>query len=81
MAMKDKKIVSCVKDKFTALYDLIDSMVKKDSAILTVLVGNDVSNDEQQKIDDELHAKYGDAFDIDIKRGDQPVYSFLVGVE
>jgi DAK2 domain fusion protein YloV len=81
MAMKDKKIVSCVKDKLTALYDLIDSMVKKDSAILTVLVGNDVSNDEQQKIDDELHAKYGDAFDIDIKRGDQPVYSFLVGVE
>jgi dihydroxyacetone kinase-like predicted kinase len=81
MAMKDKKIVSCVKDKLTALYDLVDSMVKKDSAILTVLVGSDVSASEQQQIDDDLHNKYGDSFDIDIKRGEQPVYSFLVGME
>jgi len=81
MAMKDKKIVSCVKDKLTALYDLVDSMVKKDSAILTVLVGSDVSASEQQQIDEDLHNKYGDSFDIDIKRGEQPVYSFLVGME
>lgn len=81
MAMKDKKIVSCVKDKFEALGDLIDSMVKKDSAILTVLVGEDITPEEDKKILDDLNERYGDQLEVDVKRGDQPVYSFLVGVE
>lgn len=81
MSMKDKNIVSCVKDKLEALYDLVDSLVKNDSSILTVIVGEDVSKEEEAKINDTLIDKYGDDIDIDVKRGNQPVYSFLVGVE
>jgi len=81
MAMKDKKIVSCVKDKFEALSDLVDSMVKKDSAILTVLLGEDVTVEEEKKTLEDLQSRFGDQLDIDVKRGDQPIYSFLVGVE
>lgn len=81
MSMKDKNIVSCVKDKLEALYDLVDSLVKNDSSILTVIVGEDVSEEEEAKINDTLIDKYGDDIDIDVKRGNQPVYSFLVGVE
>ncbi|HAS55802.1 MAG TPA: hypothetical protein DCR94_00780 [Firmicutes bacterium] len=81
MSMKDKNIVSCVKDKLEALYDLIDSLIKNDSSILTVILGEDISKEEEAKINDTLMDKYGSDIDIDIKRGDQPVYSFLVGVE
>lgn len=81
LAMKDKSIVSCVKDKSIALSDLVDSLVKKTSTILTILVGADVNDEEASAIENELCEKYGDQLEIDVKRGDQPVYSFLVGVE
>ena len=81
MAMKDKAIVSCVKDKFEALNDLVDSLIGKNSCTLTVLVGADISEEDQARVDEELNNRYGDELEVDVKRGDQPVYSFLVGVE
>lgn len=81
LAMKDKAIVSCVKDKFEALSDLIDSLIGKNSCMLTVLVGEDISEEDQAKIEEDLNARYGEDLEVDVKRGGQPVYSFLVGVE
>ena len=81
MAMKDKAIVSCVKDKFEALNDLIDSLIGRNSCMLTVLVGMDVDADDTARVEEELTNRYGDELEIDVKRGDQPVYSFLVGIE
>lgn len=80
MGFKNKSIVVCVKEKIEALYTLIETMVNEDTAILTVIVGEDISNQEEEQIVAELTEKYQD-FDIDIKRGDQPIYSFLIGVE
>ncbi len=81
MAMKDKNIVSCVKDKLEALDDLCESLVRSRSAMMTVLVGADVSEEEEREATDRLSAKYGDSLEILVRRGDQPVYNFLVGVE
>ena len=81
MAMKGKAIVSCVKDKFEALSDLVDSLVGKSSCMITVIVGEDISEEDTSHVEEELMSRYGDELEIDVKRGDQPVYSFLVGVE
>ena len=81
MAMKDKVIVSCVKDKGEALNDLVNSLVNSESYLLTVLVGQDVSAEEQTQIEKDLNQNFGDRVEVDVKRGDQPVYSFLVGIE
>ena len=81
MAMKGKAIVSCVKDKFEALNDLVDSLVGNNSCMLTVLVGADINEEDQARVEEELTSRYGDDLEVDVKRGDQPVYSFLVGVE
>ena len=81
MAMQDKKIVNCVKDKLDALDELIASMVDDDSTVLTVYAGKDVSEKEISSISDKLNGLYGDNMDIDVKMGNQPVYSFLVGIE
>ena len=40
----------------------------------------DVSKEEKQQIVDYINDKYPD-FDLDIRDGKQPVYSFLIGVE
>ena len=81
MAMMDKSIVSCVKDRSQALLDLIDNLITEESYMVTVLVGSDVDDQEASKMEDAIREKYGDQADVDVKRGDQPVYSYLVGVE
>jgi uncharacterized protein len=81
MAMKDDKgIVSCVKDKFEALYALIKSLVNADSSLLTVLMGEDVSEKDGEKITADLQKLYP-SLDLDVRNGGQPIYSFLIGVE
>ena len=81
MAMEDKKIVSCVKDKLQALADLLDHLVSETVSSLILLIGKDVSEEEEKKINALVGEKLGDRVDAMISRGNQPVYSFLVGVE
>ena len=81
MAMKDKNIVSCVADKREALMDLVGSLIRKSSSIITVICGEDVDEAERDDIYNVLYEQYGDEVEIDVKDGGQPVYSYLVGVE
>lgn len=80
MGFKNKSIIVCVKDKIEALYELVASMVNESSAILTVILGEDVTEGEESQLSEALFEKYPE-LEIDIKRGQQPVYSFLIGVE
>ncbi|MCI1244680.1 MAG: DAK2 domain-containing protein [Bacilli bacterium] len=81
MGMKDDKtIVSCKKDKFAALYELIDSLVGKKSTMVSVMYGGDVKEEEANAVSEKFTASHPDV-DLDIRNGGQPVYSFLVGVE
>ena len=82
MAMKDKNIVSCVKDKLEALFDLSESLLRRgEPSIITVIAGEDVTDEEASKAREVLEERYGDEIEVDVKHGGQPVYSFLVGVE
>lgn len=80
IGIKDKNIVTCHKDKFATLYELISDMVNEDSFLITILLGEDISVSDEEKIVNKLSNDYPN-LDIDIRRGDQPVYSFLIGVE
>jgi DAK2 domain fusion protein YloV len=81
IAMKDDKgIVSCVKDKYEALYALIKSLVDEQSSLLTILLGADLSEKDSDKITADLQKAYP-SLDLDVRLGGQPIYSFLVGVE
>ena len=80
MGISDKKIIACEKKALNALYKLLGTMVKSDSYLITVLVGEGVKDEEIELISTRLTKKYPDA-EVDVRRGDQPVYSYLVGVE
>ncbi len=82
MAMKDdKEILSCVKDKKEALLSLLDNLTKDgDKAMLTVLLGQDITQEEEDELTEILPERYK-GHDFLIRRGDQNVYSFLVGAE
>ena len=55
-------------------------MVDENSYLVTIFVGEDVKDEEMEVIKSYFENKY-DWVEFDIRRGDQPVYSFFVGVE
>ena len=69
-----------MKDKFTALVELVDKMIDHESAILTIFLGEDVKREDFVPSKKIIEEKYPD-LNIDVKDGKQNVYSFLISVE
>lgn len=80
MALADKKILCCLKDKFEALDKALEKMVNSKSSIITIFTGEDISDEEFDALGQKLEEKYTEV-DIDLRKGNQPVYSFIIGVE
>ena len=76
----EKEIVIDDKDKIQCALGLLDKMIDDESSIVTLLVGEGVTQDEVEYIRSQFEEKYSD-IDIDIRYGKQPVYSFIIGVE
>ena len=80
MSILDKTIIDCKPDKVDALYRLFDDMIDEDSYLLTLLIGEGVSDKEEEMIRKHIEESYPD-IETEIRRGNQPVYFFLLGVE
>lgn len=80
MGIYDKKIVVCEKNKINSLYKLLEQMIDEDSYLVSIFIGEDVDEKDAEKIRKELPEKFRDV-EFDIRDGNQPVYSFLLGVE
>lgn len=76
----EKDIVVDNPDKVEALMVLLEKMIDDESSIITILVGADVDDDLMNEVANKISEAYSD-LDLDIRKGDQPVYSFLIGVE
>lgn len=76
----EKDIVVDHPDKIEALMILLDKMIDDESSIITLLVGQDIDEETMNDIANKIAEKYSD-LDLDIRQGNQPVYSFLIGVE
>lgn len=80
IALFGKKIVSCDPDKIQVTMNMLEEMVDESSSIITLICGEDASEEEVEKLTEMIQDKY-DEVDLDVKKGNQPVYSFIVGVE
>ena len=79
--LNSKEILSCHKNKFDALKTLLGKMVDEDSSVITVLLGSDVADEKEvQKVEKYIERKFKNC-DFDVRIGNQPVYSYIVGVE
>ena len=81
MGISKKKILCCHKHKTNTLFDLLSTMVDEDSSIITIICGEDVTDEEKKIVEDTLTEKYGDDCDVVVQDGNQPVYSFFISVE
>ena len=76
----EKEIVVDNPDKIETLMTLLEKMIDDESSIITILVGQDVDEETMNNVAGMISEKYSD-LDLDIRPGNQPVYSFLIGVE
>ena len=79
MGLNGKNIVTCKEDKVTTTIELLNSMIDASSEIVTLIEGSDANANETNAIVSYLNGKYD--LEVDVKRGDQPVYSYIIGVE
>ncbi|MBE0447912.1 MAG: DAK2 domain-containing protein [Actinobacteria bacterium] len=95
-AIRDSENGSFMKDDFIGLYNdeikvsgsdllqvttgLLEEMIDDGDEVVTVLAGNQVSEDQVERLVDMIEDKFSD-LDIDVHIGGQPIYSFIISVE
>ena len=80
IGLSNKTIICSNPNKIETTIKTIESMIDDYSSIVTIIVGEDVSEEETNKLIEILESKYPD-IEFDVKIGNQPVYSFIIGVE
>ena len=80
IGIMEKEIVSDNKDKMKVLKEVLSKMVDEDSSLITLIVGEGVTEEEIEQARAYISEEYSD-LDLDLHIGLQPVYSFLIGVE
>lgn len=81
LALNNGKVSFTETDLEKAATKLIKQMINKDSQFLTVLYGEDVSEETATAIEASLNAKFGDKLEITFINGGQPVYYLIISVE
>lgn len=81
LALDNGKVSFTDTDLPRTMQRLVKQMLKKDSAFLTLIYGEDVSDDEASAIEAQLQEKFGDKVEITLISGGQPIYYFIISVE
>ena len=79
MAISGKEIVASVEDMMEATKRLLESMLDDDSELVTLIYGQDATEEQAEEIAAYVE-EISDA-EVEIESGQQPVYSFIIGVE
>lgn len=80
MGISDKGILSVEKSVDNALLEALNKMIDEDSELVSIYYGADIQEGEAEKICEKI----GDNFpnvEVELNRGDQPVYYYIVSVE
>lgn len=80
LGLVENKITEVGTDKFEVASKIIEQMLDDDSELITILYGQDVSEDEVSSFVSKLEEKYED-FDVQCYSGEQPLYYFFISVE
>ena len=80
MAIANKGIVACEKDRLDVMLKLLDYLFSnEDKDLITVIVGENRNDDEVARI--SKYIEDNSSLECEIIDGNQPVYSYLVGLE
>ena len=80
MGIGDEGILAVGEDLETTTIEMIDAMVDEDSGMISVYYGEDVSEEDANKLVEKLEEKFPDV-EVECYMGGQPVYYYITSVE
>ena len=80
MGMVDNRIRVLGSDVHDVALEVVDGMVTDESSVITVYYGSDIAEDKGAELVSELEARYPDC-EVDLQKGGQPLYYYLISIE
>ncbi len=81
LALENGKLAFTERDLTKAVVRLAKSLVHRDSSFVTLLYGEEISEELAQTVCDAVTAKLPDDLEVALINGGQPVYYFVISVE
>lgn len=85
LALENGKISMVSDDIETSMVKLTASLIKKthskEDNFITLIYGEDVTEEDAEAMEALLNEKFGDKAEISLIKGDQPVYYYIISVE
>jgi DAK2 domain fusion protein YloV len=80
MGILNGTIIGTSENQLSAAKMLLSEMIGEDDEIVTILYGEDASQEEAEQLEAFLSEKY-EEIEVEIHNGKQPLYSYIVSVE
>lgn len=81
LSMVNGKITFTDTDLQRSVMKLLKQMIKRDSKFITVMYGEDVTDEQAAEIEEQIQQKYSSKAEITVLRGGQPIYYYILSVE
>ena len=81
MALTGGKITFVDNDLERTVLKLLKQMIKRDSQFVTVIYGEDVTEEQASLIEESIQEKFGQKVEITVINGGQPIYYYIISVE
>jgi len=80
MGIFENKIITTDENQLGASKKLLSEMVDEDSEILTILQGEDVSDEELAELVSYVEDQF-EEIEVEVHKGNQPLYSYIFSIE
>lgn len=80
LGLVEGKIKEVGEDKISVASKVLEDMIDDECELITVYYGEDVSDEDAGKFENELQSKY-EELDVQFYKGNQPLYYFLMSAE
>lgn len=80
IGLSGKKILAKGQSINETTVEMIEKMVDEDASFISLYAGEDVGDDEAEELEEKLEEAFPD-MDVEIMRGEQPIYYYLISVE
>ncbi|MFC4387361.1 DAK2 domain-containing protein [Gracilibacillus marinus] len=80
MGLADGKIKTSNQSRLQVVKDLLSEMIDEDDEIITILSGEEATEDEETEIIQFIEQNYPEV-EVELHQGNQPIYSYIFSIE
>lgn len=80
MGLGDHGLLAVGQDIIEVAKEMTDAMIDEDSELISIYYGADMSEEDAQKLSDDISAAHTDC-DVEVNYGGQPIYYCVISVE